>query len=269
MKVKVLVDNNSYINHYLCGEPGASFYIEVDNKKILLDTGYSGVVVDNAEKMNIDLSKIDKIVISHGHNDHTGGLVKLVENYNTKNIDLISHPDAFYLKKSKGENVGSFLNKEYILEKFNYITSKKPYNITENCIYLGEIPEFFDFEKRRVLGERKINGKLEKDYLLDDSALVYKSKNGIFIVTGCSHSGICNIVEYSKKVTGDSRVIGVIGGFHLFDVDERLEKTIEYFKNSKINMVYPSHCTSLKVKAEILKEFDFTEVGVGFEIDIN
>ncbi len=65
---------------------------------------------------------------------------------------------------------------------------------------------------------------------MDDSALVYKGNKGLFIITGCSHSGICNIIDYAKKVCQEKRVYGVIGDFHLFEKNERLEKTIQYLK---------------------------------------
>ena len=70
MKIKVLEDNNTFIDEYYLGEPGVSYYIEDGDEKILFDTGYSSVILENASKMNIDLNKINKLVISHGHDDH-------------------------------------------------------------------------------------------------------------------------------------------------------------------------------------------------------
>lgn len=106
------------------------------------------------------------------------------------------------------------------------------------------------------------------DYILDDSALVYNSTKGIFIITGCSHSGICNIIEYAKRVCNNQNVLGVIGGFHLFDVDTRLKSTIQYFAENKISELYPCHCVSFKVKAEINSRIPICEIGVGFTINI-
>lgn len=74
MKLKVLVDNNTFIDMYYLGEPGVSYYIEDGEDKILFDTGYSDAFIKNAENMNINLNKINKLVISHGHDDHTKGL---------------------------------------------------------------------------------------------------------------------------------------------------------------------------------------------------
>ena len=88
------------------------------------------------------------------------------------------------------------------------------------------------------------------------------------MITGCSHSGICNIIEYAKKVCNDNRVIGVIGGFHLFDKDERLNSTIEYLKKNNIKLLYPCHCVSLQAKIEMGKEIEINEVGVGLELNL-
>ena len=112
-------------------------------------------------------------------------------------------------------------------------------------------------------------GKMTDDTVKDDTAIVYKSKKGLFIVTGCSHSGICNIIEYAKKVCNENKVCGVIGGFHLFDINERLNKTIQYFKEINPKLLYPCHCISLDAKIELGKELKINEVGVGLEISID
>ncbi len=97
MKLRVLVDNNTIIDEYYLGEPGVSYYIEDGSDIILFDTGYSSVFLENASRMNVDLNKVNKIVISHGHNDHTGGLKYF---FNKKsNTELIAHPDCFNYKR--------------------------------------------------------------------------------------------------------------------------------------------------------------------------
>lgn len=125
-----------------------------------------------------------------------------------------------------------------------------------------------DFEQRYSIGKSIVNGEKIDDTINDDSAIVYKSEKGLFVITGCSHSGICNIIEYAKKVCNDDRIYGVIGGFHLFDVNERLEKTIDYLKENNIELLYPCHCVSLKAKIEMAKKLDINEVGVGLELNI-
>ncbi|MBQ1439018.1 MAG: MBL fold metallo-hydrolase [Solobacterium sp.] len=79
MKLTVLTDNNTIIDRYYLGEPALSFYLEDGDRRILFDTGYSDVFLRNAEALGIDLHAITDIVLSHGHNDHTGGLRYLLE----------------------------------------------------------------------------------------------------------------------------------------------------------------------------------------------
>ena len=114
MKLKVLVDNNTFIDEYYLGEPAVSYYIEDEGAKILFDTGYSDAFIRNAESMNINLEDIDKVIISHGHNDHTGGLEYLVKNIHNKDIEIIAHPHCFYKKYFEGNYIGTPISKEKI-----------------------------------------------------------------------------------------------------------------------------------------------------------
>ena len=266
MKLKVLVDNNTFIDMYYLGEPAVSYYIEDGNDKILFDVGYSDVFIKNAEKMNIALDKVNKIVISHGHDDHTGGLKYLFNR--KKDLELVSHPESFNYKEIDGLCISSPLTKEELSNVCNLNLTKEPIKISEHITYLGEIPQFNSFEKRNVIGTTIINDENKEDMVEEDSAITYKSNKGLFIITGCSHSGICNIIEYAKKVCNETRVYGVIGGFHLFENNEQLQNTIKYFKDNNIELIYPCHCVSLEAKIEMAKQLKINEVGVGLEIEI-
>ncbi len=269
MKLKVLEDNNTFIDEYYLGEPAVSYYIEDEGTRILFDTGYSDAFIKNAKSMNINLNLIDKIIISHGHNDHTGGLKYLFKNINNRNIELIAHPDCFNKKVCDNEYIGTPMSKEELEKVCNLKLENNSLRISKNIIFLGEIPQINDFEKRESIGKCDKSGEMIDDILKDDTAIVYKSKSGLFIITGCSHSGICNIIEYAKRVCNENRICGVIGGFHLLDVNERLNKTIQYFKTINPQYIYPCHCISLGAKIEIGKKLKINEVGVGLEISID
>jgi len=267
MKLKVLVDNNTYIDEYYYGEPGVSYYIEDDGEKLLLDVGYSEIYIKNAKKMGINLNEIQKIVLSHSHNDHTGGLEYYFKNYENK-PEIIGCFGVFEERKYGTLKIGSPMGEEEILKKTKVIYSNTPKKITKNIIFLGKIPRINKFEGQVPLGKVKKAEKYVDDYNLDDSALVYKSKNGIYIITGCSHSGICNIIDYAKIICKDNRVLGIIDGFHLFDLDVQTNETIKFFKKNGIDKnLYPCHCVSLKVKTEMSKYFNINEVGVGLELE--
>jgi len=266
MKLKVLVDNNTYIDQYYCGEPAVSYYIEDEDICFLFDVGYSDLFMKNLGAFGIDLDSIKTIVISHGHDDHTKGLEYYFNHQHKNTISILAHPDAFKEKVVDDLRICSPILEEQLKEKCNLILSKKPVKLSKNIIFLGEIPQVKNFEKRKPIGKQIDDKTWVDDYVRDDTALVYKSEKGIYIITGCSHSGICNIIEYAKKVSKDNRVLGIIGGFHLFEVSEKVDKTIKYLKENNIKELYPCHCTSFAVRAEIHKNIPVKEVGVGLEI---
>lgn len=266
MKLKVLVDNNTYIDQYYCGEPAVSYYIEDEDISILFDVGYSDLFMKNLMEFGIDLDRIKAIAISHGHDDHTRGLKYYFSKKHKKQISIFAHPDAFKEKAIDDLQICSPILMEELKEKTNLVLSKEPIKLSKNIIFLGEIPQLNDFEERQAIGKQKEDKGWINDYVMDDTALVYKSDKGIYIITGCSHSGICNIVQYAKSVCKDDRVLGIIGGFHLFEVSDKVNKTIDYFKANNIKELYPCHCTSFTVRAEMYKTLPVKEVGVGLEI---
>jgi 7,8-dihydropterin-6-yl-methyl-4-(beta-D-ribofuranosyl)aminobenzene 5'-phosphate synthase len=278
LKLNVLVDNNTLtqIDADFRGEPGLSFYIECDSKKILFDTGYSGLFIENAHKMNITLHDIDYIVLSHGHLDHTWGLVSLIQLYTTwvmqeftvKRPILVSHPDVFLSKIIKKTwQIGSLLNKDEISRRMDLRLSKSPVWITKKLVYLGEIEKSNDFEGLKSIGKVEKDGVWTEDYLLDDSALAYKSKDGLVIITGCSHPGICNIIEYAKKICNETRIIDIVGGFHLQNPSEKqLKGTLDYLEKLNPPVVHACHCTDLKSKIALSKVVKIEEVGVGLKL---
>jgi 7,8-dihydropterin-6-yl-methyl-4-(beta-D-ribofuranosyl)aminobenzene 5'-phosphate synthase len=250
MKLTVLNDNAP--GDICKSEHGLSYFIEAD-KKILLDTGASDLFLKNAALLNIDLEDIDTVVLSHGHWDHGNGLIHL------KNKSLITHPDSFQKKYRKKDRsyIGLPLSETEAANNFKLITTKKPYQISEQIVFLGEIPRLNNFEAKTTSFELD-NGT--EDFVLDDSAIAVKTTKGLVVVSGCAHSGICNIIDYAQKVTGIKTVYGVIGGFHLKKNDTQTQKTIDYFKKQDIQAIYPSHCTALPALAAFYQTFDTEQV---------
>jgi 7,8-dihydropterin-6-yl-methyl-4-(beta-D-ribofuranosyl)aminobenzene 5'-phosphate synthase len=277
MKLTVLVDNNTLIDRYFFGEPGLSYYIEDNGEKILFDTGYSDVFIKNAFKMNIDLLDVDFLVLSHGHFDHTWGLDPLIKIHTEAVIEkkaqrkatLVAHPLIFSSRKYDDlEEVGSVITKNRLEGFFKIKLSKKPLWLTDNLVFLGEIPRKNDFEAKKPIGKTVFENVEKDDYILDDSALVYKSPKGLVVITGCSHSGICNIIEYAKETCGTEKIIDVIGGFHLLDPSHKqLQGTVEYLRAIQPQIVHACHCTDLNSKIALSKVVNLGETGVGMEFE--
>jgi 7,8-dihydropterin-6-yl-methyl-4-(beta-D-ribofuranosyl)aminobenzene 5'-phosphate synthase len=274
MKLTVLVDNNTLIDRYLVGEPGLSYYIEADGKKILFDVGYSDIFISNSKKLGLNILDIDYLVLSHGHLDHTWGLEPLVKRFTEEVFEsrkvrkpkLVGHKEVFLSKTFTGEDeFGTIIDSNKVFRYFENNLTNDPFYITDNLVFLGQIPRNNDFEGKTQIGFVVNEKGIKKpDFNIDDSALCYKSEHGLIIMTGCSHSGICNIIEYAKELLNENRILDVIGGFHLQDPDEyQLKKTVEYFFNQNITVSHPCHCTDLKSKFELSKVMEVKEVGVG------
>jgi len=270
----VLVDNTTLMDRDFCGETGLSLLLETAEKKILFDTGLSGLFLANARKMGIGLRDLDSLVLSHGHIDHTGGLALLARHLAHRSPDrkpprmpeLVAHPRCFWIKEREGQKNGSVMSEAEARQQFAVNLSGTPVWITEDLVFLGEIPRQFAFE-RADPGTRRIihpNGTREPDLLPDDTALAFCSDNGLVIITGCSHAGICNITEYARDVCRERRVANIIGGLHLLSpTPERLEKTGRYLRDLHINAVHACHCTPLASKIVLSAFCPIQETGVG------
>lgn len=254
MKLTVLTENTAGAN--FLAEHGLSYFIEYDNKKILFDTGATDVFLKNAKKLKVNIDEADLVVLSHGHWDHGNGLKYI------KDKQLVCHPNSFIkrFRKGENENIGLDLTYEELKSRFLLRTSKKPFYLTENIIFLGEIPRLNNFESQTTSFVDQNN---KDDFVIDDSAIVIIKDTKLIVVSACSHSGICNIVEYAKEITSIKKVKAVIGGFHLKKQDIQTKKTIEYFKNNKVEKLLPSHCTQLPALAMFYDEFKIEQVKTG------
>lgn len=266
MKISVLIDNSTYIDRYLLGEPGLSIFIETGSHKILFDTGYSNAYIGNAKKMNLDLSETTDVVLSHGHIDHTGGLNSLIPLLKAK-PRLYACEGAFEEKKISGISSGIPVDKNALEKAFDIRTVVNPISICENIKCLGRIPRVYP-EENLSCGFTVRKGVWTDDFCADDTALYLDLNDGIFIITGCSHSGINNIVDYAIKTSGKKRVKGILGGFHLLQLDAKTESVIKRLSGYEIETLYPCHCTSLFVKGKLCDYFNVMEVATGLQIII-
>jgi 7,8-dihydropterin-6-yl-methyl-4-(beta-D-ribofuranosyl)aminobenzene 5'-phosphate synthase len=249
MKITLLCENGvGHDGSEVClAEWGFSAFVQMEDVNILFDTGHTDIYKKNAKQLGIDLEDTDFIVLSHHHWDHVGGL-RFHDFKNKKK--LIAHPEVFE-KLLQGDS-------EKFKNDFEIVASEEALEFSKNIFYLGQIPRENDFEANVS----------EKDAILDDSAIVIKTPKGAIVITGCSHSGICNICEYAKKVSGQN-LHAVIGGFHLCaDNQEVVNKTIEYFKNENPEHIFPMHCVDFATQVKFHTNFGCKKYSAGDVIEI-
>ncbi len=271
MRITVLAENNAA--RHFDGEWGLSLLIEVNNKKILFDTGASDLFIRNAALLQINLLELDYIVLSHGHWDHSWGLEPLLKKYLTAEVPMVkrpsfvAHPLTLSPKfRNNGSEFGSLISESTITRNFKSNLTKDSIWLSSNLLFLGEIEK--KIEKPNSHGKTKVSGLFIDDYLSDDTALVYKSSKGLLIITGCSHSGICNIIEQARNVCQEERVIDIVGGFHLLNPGfEQLQDTVNYIGDIKPIQLHPCHCTDLESKIALAKVADVAEVYSGLQLD--
>ncbi len=246
MKIYGLNDNRKIEGFE--SEHGFSILIEKGNFSLLFDSGETDVFIRNAKTLSLDLQKLDGVVLSHGDYDHANGLKFLKPQ---DKISVYAHPSIFDYRISKRRNVYAGINqaKGEIEENFNLVLSKEPLEIYKDIFFLGEIERQNQSEINLPM-----TNKDGSDFLhLDDVGLAVKTEKGLVIISGCAHSGICNTIRHAIKVTGEKRVRAVLGGFHLKDIDEKLNYTINFLNELSVEKVILAHCTSERCILEFEK----------------
>jgi 7,8-dihydropterin-6-yl-methyl-4-(beta-D-ribofuranosyl)aminobenzene 5'-phosphate synthase len=274
LKLAVLSENTVGTSQGIVGEWGLSIFIEVNGMRILFDTGERGSLLNNAAAMGIDLKSMEALVLSHGHYDHTGGIQAFLQ-YRGK-LPVYAHPGLFayhYASPEKPRYVGVPHRKE-TLESLGaeFVFVKEPLEITTGVFISGEAPRKTVFEKVDETLFCLENGrKVSPDPFHDDMSLYCVTPEGIFIVLGCAHAGLVNIVEHAREVTGESRVFGIIGGTHLGPAPaEQQEATINYLKELDLQFLGANHCTGLAVISRLAgifgPRFRFCPAGSSFTL---
>jgi 7,8-dihydropterin-6-yl-methyl-4-(beta-D-ribofuranosyl)aminobenzene 5'-phosphate synthase len=243
------------------GEWGLSVLIETDTTNILLDTGTSISAIHNADTLGVDLQKIDKIVLSHGHYDHTGGLREVLRQMR-KEVEIVAHPDVWQAKYSRREGkpdryIGiPFQREELESSGARFRLTKEPTKITENIWTTGEVPMVTGYETIDPFLFIKHDSEFQPDLVLDDQAVIIKTPLGLVIVLGCAHRGMINTIYYAREITGISEVLAVIGGSHLIGAtEERLYQSIAALRELGVQKLGLCHCTDLPVISVLAQEF--------------
>lgn len=277
-KITVLCENSVIVPAPpLIGEHGFSCLIESEDAT-LFDTGQGFGIVNNMGKMGKQFDSIKRIVLSHGHFDHTGGLLTVLQNKQEK-TPVYLHPDAFNDKKAVvvlPQNtielpIGMRASKEDFEKagaEFNFI--KGFTKITDSISALSEVKRPADWKTWDVRLKQKINGEIKDDPFTDDLSLLINTESGPVVLLGCAHAGIVEILNDLSEKTGNKEFHAVIGGTHLENApEEYVALAMDTLKKFKVKKIAVSHCTGLKMAgrfaAEFKNEFANASVGSSFE----
>ncbi len=278
MKLTItLLSENAAAGAGILGEWGLSILVESDELAVLLDAGQGISAAHNAPKLGVDLARIDRIVLSHAHYDHTGGLAPLLRRVN-REIEVIAHPGIWVprQRRRQGEqpqSIGMSYTRrrlEKLGARFNLTSARV--RLSENIWTTGEIPRSNEYEGLEPDLWTKGDGGWLPDDFPDDQALIVKTRYGLVVVLGCAHRGMVNTLEYARKLTGTDRVHAVIGGSHLHHAsEERVMLSLDALRGMKVERLGLCHCTGEAVSALFAGEFGsgFTYCHAGTRLDLS
>lgn len=264
VKITVIVDNCVPINAGLpfLGEHGLSMLIETQGKKFLLDTGQSSTVIHNLGLLDIAPSSLDMVAISHGHYDHTGGLYHLLTHAG-KTIPVYMHEEAFKPRFSTSHGQRQFVGIPYAKDQLSSLGAdwqmiRQPLEILPGIWLSGSVPRSTAYETgdaRLVVRDENAGCDCQDD-IADDMALFFKSSKGLVVVSGCTHSGLVNMIRHGMSLTGSDRLHGWVGGTHLGPVaGEQQDRTIEQLLTFEPEFVAANHCTGFLMMACLQQAF--------------
>jgi 7,8-dihydropterin-6-yl-methyl-4-(beta-D-ribofuranosyl)aminobenzene 5'-phosphate synthase len=233
---------------------------------LLFDAGTSvDGVLHNMDVLELRPTELQAIVLSHGHTDHTQGLMEVIRRYAHPGLPILLHPDALLNRKAifpdGQENLLPPPSKSDLEAKgMKVIEERGPTMLFEGHILItGQIPRLTTFEKGMPAMHTEINGEWKHDpWMYDDQSIVINvRKKGLVVLTACSHAGLINILQHARHLTGVNKTYAVMGGFHLTGplFEPIISATIQSLKEFSPDFIVPQHCTGWKATHEIAREF--------------
>lgn len=253
MKATVLIDNIA--DGRLAAEWGLAVYVEYGDKKILLDTGSTGIFTDNADVLGIELADIDYAVLSHAHYDHADGM----EAFFARNKKA-----KFYLRAGASENCykNVWLFKKYIgikrgtlarfADRIEYADGD--YELAPGVTLIPHKTEGLESIGKKAGMCVRRGARFYPERFEHEQSLVFDTDKGLVIFNSCSHGGADNIITEVQRTYPGKHIYAIIGGFHLFmSSDETVRALAARIKATGIERVITGHCTG-KRAYEILRE---------------
>lgn len=249
----------------LTAEHGLSFYIEVtvngEKHSLLMDFGGSpDGAARNIGPLKVKLSSVEAMVLSHGHFDHFLGMEALVGLIPGEKLPLPLYlgREAFarrfaVMPNGAVSDLGALSREKVEILGLEVREVGAPTAVLPGVLLTGEIPRVTPFEQGAPNLEIERDGQREKDLFPGELSLVFLVEGrGLVVVSACAHAGIVNTVRLARELTGEERVLAVLGGFHLTGApDEKINKTVEALKEINPGLIAPMHCTGFAALKKI------------------
>jgi 7,8-dihydropterin-6-yl-methyl-4-(beta-D-ribofuranosyl)aminobenzene 5'-phosphate synthase len=274
-RITILCENSVGPISGTLGEHGFAALIEPsDGPPVLFDTGQGLTLLHNAGRMNKDLARVEKVVISHGHYDHAGGLLPLLNSVGPRPV--FAHPGIF-MPRNRVKDTGECIpigipQSRTALEAAGacFELSTEYREVSPGTFLTGEVPRVTTFETGDQGLYCDCTGQ-DLDSTPDDQSLILETELGLVALLGCCHAGLVNTLEHVAHVTGRRDVYAVIGGTHLgFCSQEQLNQSIAALKHYGISRLAASHCTGFAAAARLLREFprQYQTAMVGYTLEV-
>lgn len=273
-RITILCENSVGPISGTLGEHGFSALVEWPDGALLFDTGQGLTLLHNAQRMNKNLHGVKDVALSHGHYDHSGGLLPLLRSCGPKRI--FGHPAIFdprYRCKDSGEtlSLGMPYPHEYLEGQGAVFDLAHQFReILPNIFLTGHVPRRTSFETGDS-GLYTDTAGATRDPFDDDQSLLINTPQGVVVLLGCCHAGLINTLEHTATVLGRRDIRAVIGGTHLgFCTGQQLDQTVQVLKQWQISKLAVSHCTGFAAAARLRQEFPsaFQSAHVGYSIEI-
>jgi len=246
VRITILVDNHA--GDELSAEHGLSLWIETEGRHILFDTGQGGVLESNVRALGVDLGETDILVLSHGHYDHTGGILKVLQR--APKADVYCHPGVlqprYTIRDGTPKPIHMPQESVSAIEKMpaqRLHWANQALFLSERIGVTGPIPRETSFEDTGGPFYLDPEGR-RADPIEDDLALWIRTDDGVIVCAGCSHAGLVNTLSHVRCLSHEQRVRAVIGGLHLVNASrERLDQTVAALRPIEPDMMVPCHCT--------------------------
>jgi 7,8-dihydropterin-6-yl-methyl-4-(beta-D-ribofuranosyl)aminobenzene 5'-phosphate synthase len=238
------------------GEWGFSALVAADGHRVLFDTGARPeTVLRNARELNIDLSAVTEVILSHHHGDHTGGLVTLrreLKEQNPKALERAFVGSGIFLSRPGADgretNESAAMKGEYEALGGTFVVVERATELFPGAWLTGPVPRVHpekNWSLKRTI--RHADGRQVEDNIPEDMSLVLDTDKGLVVVSGCGHAGIVNTLEYARKQIRETPVHAALGGFHLFEADAAtLDWTAAKLRSFGVANLLGAHCTGIE-----------------------